>query len=336
MDGEPITTSAARRYVVLAVKISVSIILLSMLFSRIDVRRLWAVARHASIPWLAAALLLFFVNVLAATWRWRLLLSAQRVEVRSASLLASFLVANFFNNFLPSNIGGDVIRISDTAKPARSKTLATTVVLVDRALGLLGLVLVAALGSTLARSVHHPIGPIWPAWLWAGFVLAAIASAPAVLAPSGFSRLLQPLTVFHPEWVGGRIDTITAVLARFRQRPTALAGCFGGAIFVQATVVVFYFVVAYALRLNVSLWDLTVVVPVSLVVQMLPVSISGFGVREATFSFYFSRIGQPIESALLVSLVGQTLIMLFSLSGAAVFISRQSSAHKSRVDRIAS
>jgi uncharacterized membrane protein YbhN (UPF0104 family) len=298
---------------------------------------LWERARHASIPWLAVAVLLFFVNVLAATWRWRLLLTAQSVEVRSASLLGSFLVANFFNNFLPSNIGGDVIRISDTAKPARSKTLATTVVLVDRALGLLGLVFVAALGSTIAGSTHHPIGPIWPVWLWAGFVFAAMVSAPAVLAPAGFGRLLQPLIVFHPEWVGGRIDMMTAVLGRFRERPAALAGCFVGALFVQATIVVYYFVVAYALRLQrpVSLWDLTVVVPVSLVVQLLPVSISGFGVREATFSFYFSRIGQPIESALLVSLVGQTMIMLFSLTGAAVFIGRQSSARKSRVDRLA-
>jgi uncharacterized membrane protein YbhN (UPF0104 family) len=334
MDGEPTTKSPTRRHVVLAIKVSVSIILLTALFSKIDVGRLWAVARHASILWLGAALLLFFVNVLAATWRWHLLLSAQSVEVRRASLLQSFLVANFFNNFLPSNIGGDVIRISDTAKPARSKTLATTVVLVDRGLGLLGLVLVAALGSTLAGSTHHPIGPIWPAWFWAGFVLAAIATAPAVLAPSGFGRLLQPLTVFHPEWVGGRIDMITTVLGRFRERPAALAGCFGGAVFVQATIVVFYFVVAYALRLKpaVSLWDLTVVVPVSLVVQMLPVSISGFGVREAIFSFYFTRIGQPIESALLVSLVGQTLIMLFSLTGAAVFISRQASAAKSEFE----
>ena len=115
---------------------------------------------------------------------------------------------------------------------------------------------------------------------------------------------------------------ITAVLGRFRARPRALAGCFGGAVFVQATIVVFYFVVAYALHLQVSMWDLTVVVPVSLVMQMLPVSISGFGVREATFSFYFSRLGQPIESALLVSLVAQALIILFSLTGAAVYIAR--------------
>jgi glycosyltransferase 2 family protein len=85
---------------------------------------------------------------------------------------------------------------------------------------------------------------------------------------------------------------------------------------------VFYFAVAYALHLNVNLFDLGVIVPISFVVQMLPVSVNGFGVREATFSFYFSRIGQPIEAALLLSLVAQALIMLFSLTGAAVYVSR--------------
>jgi uncharacterized membrane protein YbhN (UPF0104 family) len=322
MPAEPPGSPSARRKIALAVKISISLILLSVLFSRIEVSRLWVIARRASILWLLAAMLLFCVTVLAATWRWHLLLRAQRVTVRRRTLFASFLVANFFNNFLPSNIGGDVIRIADTAKPAQSKTLATTVVLVDRGLGLLGLVLVAALGATAAGTTHHATGPIWPALLWVGFLLAAIASAPAVLAPAGFGRLLQPLTVFHPEWVGDRIDTITAVLVRFRQSPRALAGCFGGAVFVQATIVVFYFVVAYALHLQVSIWDLTVVVPVSLIMQMLPLSISGFGVREATFSFFFTRIGQPIESALLLSLVAQALVMLFSLTGAAVYVAR--------------
>ena len=72
-----------------------------------------------------------------------------------------------------------------------------------------------------------------------------------------------------------------------------------------------------------SPWDLAVIVPLSLIVQMLPVSVNGFGVREATFSFYFTRVGLPIESAVLLSLVAAGLTMLFSLSGAAVYVSRR-------------
>ena len=318
----PGSPSPARHYILLAVKLSVSIILLVVLFTRIDVADLWAQARTASVPWLLAALLIYAVNVLAATWRWHLLLSAQDVPIGTRKLLGSYLVASFFNNFLPSNIGGDVIRISDTARLAGSKTLATMVILVDRGLGLMALVFVAALGATAAGRMHPAAAPIWPMWLWAGFLAGAAASAPAVFAPDGFGRLLRPLAVFHPEWVGERIETLTGALSRFRDTPSALAGCFGGAVFVQAAMVAFYYVVAYALHLNLAFSDISVIVPISFIVQMLPVSVNGFGVREATFSFYFSRIGQPIESAVLMSLVAQALIMLFSLTGAGVYVWR--------------
>ncbi len=105
--------------------------------------------------------------VLASAWRWGLLLGAQGVEVPARTLTGSFLVATFFNNFLPSNIGGDVIRIADTARPAGSKTLATTVVLVDRGIGLLGLVLLAAVAGSVVGDTGA--SPVPASLLWAGF-----------------------------------------------------------------------------------------------------------------------------------------------------------------------
>jgi hypothetical protein len=322
MSLEQSESSSLRRRALLAVKLSVSIVLLVVLFSRIDVARLWATARLASVPWLLVALIVYVVSALAAVWRWGLLLEAQHLHMSSRARLGSFLVAAYFNNFLPSNIGGDVIRIRDSARIAGSKTLATTVVLMDRVLGLMALVFVAAVGATAVGRLHHTAAPIWPVWLWAGFLAGAAATTPAVFAPAGFGRLLRPLTVFHPEWVGDRITKLTAALARFRDEPGALVGCFGGALFVQAAMVLFYFAVAYALRLDVTMWDLGVIVPISFIVQLLPVSINGFGVREATFSLYFSRIGQPIESAVVMSLVAQALLMMCSLSGAAIYVWR--------------
>ena len=109
---------------------------------------------------------------------------------------------------------------------------------------------------------------------------------------------------------------------RFRERPSALFGCFGGAIVVQGLVVLFYVAVARSLNIPITTWDLAVIVPLSIVVQMLPISVNGFGVREATFSLYFTRIGLPIASAVLLSLVAAAVMMLFSLSGAGVYVSR--------------
>jgi uncharacterized membrane protein YbhN (UPF0104 family) len=301
-------------------KLVVSVSLLAVLFSRVDTEELLAGARRASPPWLAAAVAVYFVSIVASVWRWGVLLQAQGIYLRRRLLLSSFLVAGFFNNFLPSNIGGDVVRIRDTAGVARSKTLAATIVLVDRGIGLLGLVLVAAIGGSLAGTQAPP--PIWPSWLWAGFLAGAVASVPAVLAPGSLGRLLRPLTVLHPEWIGERIGRLTGALSRFGERPGALAACFAGAVLVQGLLVVVYVTVAYALEIPVGFADLAVLIPVSFVVQMLPVSINGFGVREATFSFYFSRLGLPIESAVLLSLVATGLMMLFSLTGAALYVSR--------------
>ena len=304
-------------------KAVVSVGLLLLLVSRSDAPRLWAYVRTASLAWLVLALGLYLLMVLASAWRWGLLLGAQGVEVPARALTGSFLVATFFNNFLPSNIGGDVIRIADTAPAAGSRTLATTVVLIDRGIGLLGLVLIAAVGATLgARFTASDLRPLSPGLLWAGFGAATLIAAPALLKPESFTRLLQPLRVLHAEWIDVRLARLTNALTRFRETPAALAGCFIGAIVVQAVLVLFYVAIAHSMRIPVGFSELSLIVPVSFIVQMLPISLNGFGVREATFGFYFTRLGLPLESALLVSFVGAAVIMLFSLSGGAVYLAR--------------
>ena len=334
MDSEVLTSDAdtgfapvrtrTRQLLLTALKLLVSLGLLGVLFARTDLASLWNSVRTASLPWAVAALGLYLAQMVVGAWRWGLLLDAQVVSVRRHSLMGSYLVAAFFNNFLPSNIGGDVIRIRDTAKPAKSTTLAAMVVLVDRGIGLLGLVLVAAMGATAAVGAGGArTVPVLPSWLWATFLVATLVSAPAVLSPAGVGWLLQPLKVFHPEWVGCQISRLTDILGRFRERPSTLLNAFAGAVVVQGLLVMFYAAVARSLNIPIALSHLAVIVPVSFVVQMLPVSVNGFGVREATFSFYFARLGLPLESAMALSLGSTALVMLFSLSGAAVMVARR-------------
>jgi glycosyltransferase 2 family protein len=314
--------SSTRKTLLFVLKAVVSVGLLALLVSRSDAPRLWGYVRTASLAWLALALGLYLLMVLTSAWRWGLLLAAQGVVVPARTLTGSFLVATFFNNFLPSNIGGDVIRIADTARPAGSKTLATSVVLVDRGIGLLGLVLLAAVAGSVVDDAGA--SPVPASLLWTVLVGASLAAAPALLAPSLVIRLLGPLRRLNPEWVGARLDRITGALENFRQAPIALAGCFAGAVLVQGILVGFYAAIAHGIGIAVSPWHMAVLVPVSFLVQMLPLSVNGFGLREATFSFYFTRLGLPIEAALVISLLGAGLVMLFSLTGAVVYVVRGS------------
>jgi uncharacterized protein (TIRG00374 family) len=317
--------SKARAVVAPLLKLVVSVGLIWMLLSRIDGARLLGMARTAAPSWLLVSMLIYLIMILASAWRWGVLLNAQRIRLPFRTLTSSFLVATFFNNFLPSNIGGDVVRIADTARTAGSKTLATTVVLIDRGIGLLGLILIAALGAS-AWTRPDAMGPVGPWMLWLGLALGTVVATPALANPQWFARMLQPLRRLHPEWITERISRLTAALVRFRETPAALAQCFLGAVVVQALLVAFYLAIAYSLRVDIAFTDLAFIVPVTFIVQMLPVSLNGFGLREATFGFYFSRLGIPLESALLVSLMGAAMIMLFSLSGAAVYLGRRRAA----------
>ena len=259
--------------------------------------------------------------VLASAWRWGVLLRAQHVRLPYSFLTQSFLVATFFNNFLPSNIGGDVVRITDTAEAAGSKTLATTVVLIDRGIGLLGLALMAATGASLMHRMA--VGPVGPGMLWAGFGLGAMIATPALLMPETVGRLLAAAPGVPPG-MGGRADRETHLRADAVQGNPRRAGRRASPApwSSRGILVAFYVAIARSMHIPIGFAELAVIVPVSFIVQMIPLSVNGFGVREATFGFYFTRLGLPLESALLVSFVGAALIMLFSLTGGVAYLRR--------------
>jgi uncharacterized protein (TIRG00374 family) len=305
-----------------AVKLIVSGGLLYWLLSRIDRGQLWRNIQHASPLWLAAALALYLLMLLVSAWRWKQLLDAQHVKSTFSHLTASYLVATFFNNFLPSNIGGDVIRIRDTAAAAGSKTRAATIVLFDRGIGLVGLVLVAALGATIATELGDQ-EPFDPMWLWIGLTAGTLAIAFTLMQPGLIGKMLTPLRVFHKEWVDERINQLLESLEKFAARPSALVRCLLGSILVQIILVWFYAAIAHAMSVPMPTVHLAVLIPMSFIVQMLPVSVNGFGVREAIFGLYFSRLGLPRESGIAVSFLGAALIMLFSVSGAVVMLFRK-------------
>ena len=319
-DAKP---SPGRQALLWILKIVVSAGLLYVLFTRIDAANMWRLMRDASLSWIAVALALYFAMVLVSTWRWRLLLRAQHVTLGFGTLLNSFFVAIFANNFLPSNIGGDVIRVRDTARAAGSKTLATAVVLADRGVGVLGLVFVAACGSTLVAQNSEALGPLSSGLLWTGLVGSLTICVLVLAMPERLAALLRPLRAVHAEWVDKRLEQVTGALLRFRRAPGAMIVGFLGAIMVQGLLVAFYAAVAAALHLSVPIGHLAVLVPVSFIVQMVPLSVNGLGVREATFGIYFKSIGLELESAVALSFIGAALIMIFSMSGAAAYLARR-------------
>jgi uncharacterized membrane protein YbhN (UPF0104 family) len=305
----------------IVVRLGISAALLYFVLRSIDLPSFWERVKGMHPAWILLALAAYAVTQSIGVWRWNRLLRAQHIDVESRKLTESIWVSMFFNNFLPSNIGGDVVRIADTAPAAGSKTLATTVILVDRALGLTALVLVASAGALAATliGVHVP----GARWLFLATALGAVTAISVMAMPQLVGHALLPLRALNKPWITERAQRLQDAVIRFRNAPTALMGAFAGALVVQITVVAFYLLTAEGLSVPLPIFLGAVLIPVSLVVQMAPVSINGFGVREAVFAFFFRRFGLPTDAAVALSLVSTGMVMGLSLVGGFFFLRRR-------------
>ena len=303
------------------VRLGVSAALLYFVLRSIDLPAFWERVKNMNPAWILLALAAYAFTQSIAVWRWNRLLRAQHIEVERRRLIESIWVSMFFNNFLPSNIGGDVVRIADTAPAAGSKTLAMTVILVDRVLGLTALVIIAASGALVATllGVHIP----GARWLWLVSALGAVAAISVIAMPQLVGHALMPVRALNKPWLTERAQRLEDAVIRFRNAPAAVAGAFAGAMVVQITLVAFYLLTAEGLSVPLPIFLGAVLIPVSLVVQMAPVSINGFGVREAVFAFFFRRFGLPTDAAVALSLVSTGMVMGLSLVGGFFFLKRR-------------
>lgn len=307
------------RWFTQVLKLAISLGLLWLLFSRVDVSRLAAAARQSSRGWVSVALLSYTIAVLASSWRWHRLLRIQQVDISLRAVTESSVVALFFNNFLPTNIGGDVMRIRDTARAAGSGARAATVVVADRILGLLALVFFAAVGGAVSASGRVPFSVTW---IWLLFAGGVVVFAAVLLLPRQVSDRIVALTRVIGHWAHGQMDALTHSLAVFRSDPLGLVTSFAASLVVQGAFIGVYIAVARALAVPIRPWDMAIIVPLAGLLQIAPVSINGFGVREAAFTVFFTRLGLPREAALLVSLESTALIMGFSIFGAVLYVAR--------------
>jgi len=309
-----------KRGALLAVKVAVSLALLAYLFATSDLQALEERVRTADLLLLSAAVSCYVAMLGLATWRWQLLLEALGCVAPLRHLTASYLVATFFNNFLPSNIGGDIVRVRDGSRLTGSTTSSLAVVGIDRILGLGALWVLGAMAFFFAspelrelagaRSVVLGLGLLF---VFLGYVFLRPGTARRVMAVTGLQRI---------DWLRGRFEVAQAAVHSYRAQMSTVLLAFVASLALQALVVWYFLAIAHALRIPLSVSAAFLMVPLCTLLQAVPISFNGWGLREGLFALYFAQIGLPRESALAFSLTGAGLVILLSLSGAIVWMAR--------------
>jgi hypothetical protein len=317
-----------KRTLLIAAKILVSLVLLSYLITnKTDLREIENRVRSGDLLMLAAAVTCYTLVLLISSWRWCVLLRAQGFPAPLRQLSASYLVATFFNNFLPSNIGGDVIRVRDGTQLTGSTTASLAIVAIDRILGFGALYFLAACAYTLGGPQTRQLAGALPILIGLGLFFAALAY---IFFRPGTARRLMALTRLNNiPWARERFETIQSAVHVYRSQMMSVWVAFGASLTLQTLLVLYYFAVARALRIPLPLIVCFLMIPLSSLVQSVPISFNGWGIREGLFIVYFAQFGLGRESALAFSLLGAGLTVVLSLSGAVVWTARGLTADSS-------
>jgi len=281
---------SARKWLWTLLRAGVTLGAFAYLATLVDLGDLAAAFGRAPLGAFAAVLGWYSVAMFLGAWRWGLLLTAFGASRRPPAwrLLRLYWVGLFYNTFLPGGVGGDVVRGVATREAfgEGSTTAGLSVVLVERALGLSGLLLLTA-GVTLAR----PIQGVPEPRLLGGAGLLAVGVALLGLL---FARRLAP----HLPRPLGRLAASFPVPVRYAPIAVVLAACVVGHVVVSLG----GHTLVHALAPSVALHESLVIIPIALAAVFVPITVSGAGVREAAFVALYGTVGVEQGVALAASL----------------------------------
>lgn len=293
-----------------------SIVMLVLLLPRVNLRSLVPRWSTGTIEWLVAALAVTFLGVVLSAVRWQRVLVALGLRARVTVLTAYQLAGVFVGNFLPSTIGGDVLRVARlSAASGRGPDSFASVVL-ERLTGWIVLPVI-----TLAALALNPgllqLGLASQVAL--GLSVATLLLLAVVLVVASSARLGARLE--GREGIAGFLRAVHLGLQRFRAHPGLAFEVLVAGFVYQLAVVLAAYLASEALGLDVGWTAMMAFMPAVAILQVLPITIGGLGVREGAFVLFLSRsgLGVTTSQAIALGLLIYAVNLAVSLAGAPAF-----------------
>lgn len=308
---EPERRSAGRTGTI--VRIAVSVALLGLIATRVDLGGIGAKLAHLQWPWMLAAAATVYAAIVLSSVKWGLLLRARGHALPLPRLTRHYLVGLFFNNFLPTSVGGDVVRAWDAGKDIGDMPEGAASVVAERLIASVGLALTAAIGLPFVD-----VGPQAYAAVAVVFV-AGIGLAALFLVPTLSERIVRSAMGSRFEGVAGWVGRATAATGELlRSGRTVLAVGLLSIAF-QVLVAAVNWCLFRALSAPVPLAACVVYTSIVSAVTMVPISISGHGVREAGYAYFFGLAGVAAATAVSASVLFFATVAVCTLPGALFF-----------------
>src|ERR1700692_4585791 len=301
-----------RRILLSTIKILISAALLYLALRKANFSDLASRIDVASLGWLALAIAATFLQIFVGVLRWRIVTAECGAPLPIRQAMRYNLIGSFFNQTLPSSIGGDAVRLWLVARAGAGWRAATYSIFVDRAMGLIALAIIIV--ASLPWS-YHLIGD--PDGRTALLLVDFVSLAGGI----GFLILGRLQWPWLTRWWGTHHLHACAVIANrvifSRKHGPAVAVL---SILVHVLAVVIAWCVVQSIAAPVVFGQIFQLVPPVMLITMLPISMAGWGVREAAMGLAFGYAGLMTNEGINISLLYGAVSLIVRAFGRLVWI----------------
>ena len=288
--------------------------LLCFLFSNIPFQQTLGALKKASLAHFLGAISVLALANLVSAYKLRMLtrLKSQRMTLRSA--LRVIYVGFFFNNFMPTSIGGDIFAINEMKRYKIDFNYASQAVFVSRLTGTAALLLFAFFFFLPGKGLVDEFGLSQYKIYWIVFIVCVTA---VVLFFVGFWKKFLKWFLKeragHPVW--GAVYKIFEGFYVYKDNPAVIASAILLSCLYHCAGAASIFILTQSFGPPVSYLSLLLILPIVNLVSMLPVSIGALGVKEGALVFCLGKLGFPLSGALAVSLLFRLCFYVHSIAG---------------------
>jgi glycosyltransferase 2 family protein len=294
---------------------------------------LTAIFRRMNLLIFAGMLCVFVVAQFMVAFRWRMLLGTQSVFIDYLAAVKLHFLGLFYNNFMPSALGGDLIRAWYVTRHTDKKFEAALSVLVDRIVGSIGTAIIAVffyyvvfiLGSSQEITFSEKGGFLqsvlaYKQIVFVAIILLAVIFGMIALLKSGRDLLKR---IWQNIWVHGTkvIKKLRDMVVIYCSKPLTIFAALGVTIFLQIITITGFWFLGRNIGIEAGLKYYYVFFPLTWVLGAMPVSIGGAVVVEGLLAYMFVHFaGVNVEAALALALCQRIVWMITSLPGAAIHL----------------
>jgi len=329
-EPAPVTQRSGSKWK-LALRIVVSGLLLALLISKASSVEDAIPDRHhvLTLVLLGAAVIVALIGVWLSAWRWQRVLLLFDSKVRLPALFSHYVVGLLVGNVLPSTIGGDVVRVARAGNTVGSSKVSFASVVLERLTGFVALPLLVLLGFLIQPSlIDAP-----HAWIAVGIAVGTLALLGIILLVVGHPRIAGRFAE-RENW-SRFIGAVHIGVERLRREPGQIFPILGTAMLFQASQIAMFGLIFRALDLDIPIAAVIAFTPAVLMLQVLPISFSGLGVREGALVLFFKSFGVSNGQAIAAGLLWWGCMIAVSMIGAPAFaVGNRSTATTTAQERV--